>query len=128
MRMLVGAVLAVSALGFASTDASESTAELVTLFGEVRDATTADPIHMATLTVEGQTIAAQTNAEGAFMLRVTTDARPFEVTIRHHCYHTVRVEVIGRTSGDARRVDVGMPHNNEKHGDFSPPLGGCERR
>lgn len=95
----------------------------VLLDGRITDARTGEPLEDVRIVLEGDEVFTTTNSEGQFRLRSEVEAAGLELTLRHPCYHTVRVEV-GRDR-PTRRIQLGMPFDHEKYDGVARPLGGC---
>jgi len=129
MKRLLASLSILACLGFTSS----SVAQLpeVWIRGTVYNASTGDPVPMAVIAVtdsDDASDAAQTNDEGGFVLSVSSQRRPIELAVVHGCYHKVQLELVGQAVDNTRRVDIGLPPDNEQYGQNSAPLGGCPTR
>lgn len=95
--------------------------------GRIVDAETGGPIEGVQVYISAANLGSLTGSDGAYVLLAVPDGS-HRMTIQHHCYHTVHVE-IEYSSGDGqpRRVDVGLPFKQRVTSTgYSEPLGGCE--
>lgn len=115
-------------LGLLGADQPNPELGPVDLVGRVTDASTGEPVEGVQVVLRDERSFAQTNGEGVFLLRSEGGAAPRELSLRHPCYHTVRVEVGGNPQVSTQRIEIGVPFDYEQYHGYAPPLGGCERR
>ncbi len=99
----------------------------VTVIGRIVDAETAGPIEGVQVYISDANLGSLTGSDGAYLLLAVPDGS-HQMTIQHHCYHTVHVEIeYWSGDGQPRRVDVGLPFKQRVTSTgYSEPLGGCE--
>jgi len=75
--------------------------------GRVTDASSGKPIVGAQIVVVATSLGSVTDSEGRFLISGVPEVEaPLGVTIRHPCFHAVRVDVVDR--GDVV-LEVGLP-------------------
>jgi len=127
MKTFFAILLTGAVVGLSGASIPSPAAQSFTLVGQVTDATTGEPLESVEIWVQGQGIGTMTTPEGLFRIVSVEDVGPLELGLRHHCYHTVRVEVDRNRDVNFQRIDIGLPFHNEKYTHNSPPLGGCRR-
>lgn len=115
--------LTLAIVGLLTTGVSHASFGPVLLVGQITDARTGEPIEQVRVVLEGERVLTLTNSQGGFHLQASAPQTELELTLRHPCYHTVRVAVGSGTP--TRRIRLGMPFDYEKYDGVSRPLGGC---
>ncbi len=129
MKRMFASLAILACLGFTSSSVVQ--APPIWIQGNVYNASTGDPVQEAVIVLEGSDVtsdAALTNAQGQFILSVASLKRPIELAFHHSCYHMVRLELRGRAFDGKRRVDVGLPPDNEQYAPNAPPIAPCPTR
>lgn len=125
MKAFRAILVAGTVLGLSAATVQTPAARPLSLLGQVTDAATGEPVARVHVVIQSERIGAQTSPEGLFALRTDAREEPVELTLRHPCYHTVRLEISSNPHVGARELQIGMPFDHEKYAGSSPPLGGC---
>lgn len=127
MKKLVAVLSTTAVLVLSGATAPPPRAPSFMIVGLVTDAANGEPLEDVRIHLRQERVFTETDEEGRFRIQASTGVEPIELTLRHRCYHRVRVEVARDPAVDTRRVDLGLPFDHEKYEGVARPLGGCRQ-